>query len=149
MGVAMMVKKIKSNKGQMVVELAVVFPILIIVACVMVNALGFATECARFDRVSRNIVRTEATTPAIDENNSSALARVVQTLEGHFAYDNELTTAKIISERGSNVTIECELRWSPTLFGVSFKDEVFGMKMFELSHRNTLVIDPTRAGDVF
>ena len=149
MGVEMMVKKLKSSSAQMVVELAVVFPILIIVACVMVNALGFATECARFDRVSRNIVRTEATTPAIEENNSSALARVAGNLEGHFAYDNESTTAKIVTDRGSNVTIECELRWRPTLFGISFKDEIFGMKMFELSHRNTLVIDPTRAGDVF
>ena len=131
------------------VELAIAFPILIIVACVMVNALGFATECARFDRISRNVVRTETATPAIDENNRATLARVQQTLSGHFVYENESTSAEITSAEGTNVTFECELQWSPTLFGISFKDEVFGIRMFELSHKNFLTIDQTRAGDVF
>ena len=144
-----MLDKLREHKGQMVVELAIVFPILIIVACVMVNALGFATECARFDRISRNVVRTETTTPAIDENNSSTLARVQQTLSGQFVYDNESISAEITSSEGTNVTFECELRWSPTLFGISFKDEVFGTRMFEFSHKNFLIIDQTRAGDVF
>ena len=144
-----MLEKLREHKGQMVVELAVMFPILIAVACVMVNALGFATECARFDRVSRNAARTEATTPAIDENNGETLQRIRQTLEGNFAYDNESTDVKIASEIGSNVVYECELRWSPTLFGMNLKGEIFGVSMFELSHKNSLVIDPTRAGDVF
>ena len=144
-----MLYKLREHKGQMVVELAIVFPILIIVACVMVNALGFATECARFDRISRNVVRTETATPAIDENNSATLARVQQTLSGHFVYENESTSAEITSAEGTNVTFECELQWSPTLFGISFKDEVFGIRMFELSHKNFLTIDQTRAGDVF
>ena len=144
-----MLDKLREHKGQMVVEFAIVFPILIIVACVMVNALGFATECARFDRVSRNAVRTEAATPAIDENNNATLERVRQTLAGHFVYENEQTNAEIIRTEGSNTTFECELKWSPTLFGLAFKDDVFGIKMFELSHKNSLVVDATRAGDVF
>ena len=144
-----MLDKLREHKGQMVVELAIVFPILIIVACVMVNALGFATECARFDRVSRNVVRTEATTLAIDEDDGAILARIKQTLEGHFVYDNESTDVTISGNQDSNLAFVCELQWSPTLFGLSFKDEIFGVKMFKLSHKNSLVIDPTRAGDVF
>ena len=142
-------EKLSSKSAQMTVELAIAFPILIVVACLMVNALGFATECARFDRVSRNVVRTETTSPLIDENSASTLAKVSQTLEGHFVYPNETTNASIKSDDGTNITFECELKWSPTLFGLGLKSEVFGVEMFELTHKNFLTVDPTRAGDVF
>lgn len=48
------------ERGQMTVELAVVFPALLAVAVIAVNALLFFSECAAFDRVAREAVRLHA-----------------------------------------------------------------------------------------
>ena len=45
------------ERGQMTVELAAAFPVLIIVAVIAVNALAFFSECAAFDNVFRDAVR--------------------------------------------------------------------------------------------
>lgn len=141
--------KFRDKKGQMTVELAVVFPVMIIVAVVMVNALSFAGECARFDRISRNSLRTETATPSIDESTGAALSRTQETLESEFVAENEEVNVSVAQERGAEVEFECELKWSPTLFGMGLKSEVFGLHMFELSHKNKYSVDPHRAGDVF
>ena len=144
-----MIEKLSEYKAQMTVELAVVFPVLIIVAVVMVNALSFAGECARFDRVARNSLRCENATPSIDENAESALSRTRETLTADFASDNESVNVNVAGENWSNVELECELLWRPTLFGMGLKSEVFGVHMFELTHKTNLTIDTHRAGDVF
>lgn len=144
-----MKSKFANKEGQMTVELAVAFPVLIIVAVVMVNALSFAGECARFDRISRNSLRTETSTPSIDESTSASCSRVKEVLDEEFRADNESVEVSILQEKDFCVEFECELKWYPTLFGMGLKSEVFGVHMLELSHKNSLVIDPHRAGDVF
>ena len=49
------------ERGQMTVELAAAFPVLIIVAVIAVNALAFFSECAAFDNVFRDAVRVHVT----------------------------------------------------------------------------------------
>ena len=141
-------KKLKENKAQMTVELAVIFPILIVIASLMVNALSFASECSRFDRISRNAIRCETATPAIEENSDDACVRVREILQENFVQENESVLADISSSEGASVTYVCELKWSPTLFGMGLKREVFGVEMFELSHSTTFTVDPHRSGDI-
>ena len=69
-------EKIDDKSGQMAVELSILFPIMIIVAVVLVNALSFASECARFDREARNAIRCEASTPAINEGYFGPASRI-------------------------------------------------------------------------
>ena len=141
-------EKLKEIKAQMTIELALVFPILIVIASVMVNALSFASECSRFDRIARNALRCETATPAIEENSSQALERVQDALTSNFLFENETVLTSVNGSSGSSVVYECELKWSPTLFGMGLKSEIFGIRMFELSHKTTLVVDPHRSGDI-
>ena len=65
------------ERGQMTVELAAAFPVLIIVAVIAVNALAFFSECAAFDNVFRDAVRVHVTSPAAGQGieQSSALVQ--------------------------------------------------------------------------
>ena len=144
-----MLKKLKSHKGQMVVELAVVFPILIIIAVVMVNALGFASECVQFDRWARSSVIAHASAPELDKSTQDIMNEIGVEMEVTAAYPNEEATATLISASDSEIIVECELLWHPTLFGMKLNNEVFGMKLFQLSHKCKIKVDPTRSGDVF
>lgn len=55
---------LRECSGQMAVELAILMPIIIVVACAVLNLLYFAEFCARFDTVSIDSVLTHAVSPA-------------------------------------------------------------------------------------
>ena len=141
-------EKVADRSGQMAVELSVVFPIMIIVAVVLVNALSFASECARFDREARNAIRCEATTPAINEGDFGPATRVESALQSSFSASNESTSVSVSKSSLFTTRYECELMWSPTLFGLGMKTNVFEVQLFQLSHTCALSIDPYRAGDI-
>lgn len=66
MGVKKRARKAWANQaGQMTVELAVAFPVVVAVAVIAMNALLFLSECAAFDRVARDAVRVHATSPGL------------------------------------------------------------------------------------
>ena len=140
--------KIKDRNAQMTLELAIVFPILIIIAVVLVNALSFAGECARFDRVSRNAIRTQTTSPAASSNSNSLVSVLQSELDGAFDMSNEDVVATFTNESAGLTTYECTLVWRPTLFGMGLKKKVFGVRLFELEHKIELTTDPHRSGDI-
>lgn len=141
-------EKIDDKSGQMAVELSIVFPIMIIVAVVLVNALSFASECARFDREARNAIRCEASTPAINEGYFGPASRIESALQSSFSASNESISVSASKSSLFTTRYECELMWSPTLFGIGMKTSVFGVQLFQLSHKCALSVDPYRAGDV-
>ena len=67
------------ERGQMTVELAVVFPALLAVAVIAVNALLFFSECAAFDRVARD--RPYLGTRVAVEGTADGHARFTATIE--------------------------------------------------------------------
>ena len=121
---------------------------MIIVAVVLVNALSFASECARFDREARNAIRCEASTPAINEGYFGPASRIGSALQSSFSASNESTSVSVSKSSLFTTRYECELMWSPTLFGLGMKTSVFGVQLFQLSHKCALSVDPYRAGDV-
>lgn len=127
----------RNHKGQMVVELSFLFPALIIVAVVAVNALSFAGECARFDREFRIAVLAECTTPSL----TSASQITLETLE------NE-TFNWFSADEGELVRYTGTLTWYPTLFGMGLKNSVFGVSVFELHHECSLTVNPHQSGDI-
>ena len=77
------------ERGQMTVELAAAFPVLIIVAVIAVNALAFFSECAAFDNVFRDAVRVHVTSPAAGQGIEQSSALVQTALSAAFDAENE------------------------------------------------------------
>lgn len=134
------------ERGQMTVELAVVFPVLLVVAVVAVNALLFFSECAAFDRVAREAVRVHATSPAYGQGLEQSRAQVAQTVEQ--ALDQPYLASRVAVEgaAGGHARFTATLEFSPTLFGLGLKSSVFGVALPHLEHAVSLVVDPYKPG---
>lgn len=134
------------GNGQGTVELAAVMPALLIVAVIAVNACTFFSECASFDRLSRQAVRTYATSPGYGQGADQGRLRVLSALESSFDSDNEHVDVDVESAGGQCVCYTASLSYQPTLFGMGLKSEVFGVALPSLRHEASLVVDPFNPG---
>lgn len=124
--------------GQMTVELCVVFPVVIIVALIAVNALLFFADCAQLDRVARNAVTTLASSPPLDEDPAVLAAKVE-------ALVREETNAQDITcqyEESSGIGRFCvTASFEATLFGRGLRSSIFGVSLPRLQHSTALAVD--------
>lgn len=134
--------------GQMTVELAVVFPVAIIVAVIAVNALLFISECASFDRLADQAIRVHATAPSYGQGTERSRALVEESLRESFARDNESVSVNASAVGLGLVRFEAELVYRPTLFGMGLHSEVFGIELPPLRHSTGLTVDPYKPGVV-
>lgn len=132
--------------GQMTVEFAVVFPVLIIVAIVAVNASLFFSECAAFDRVARDAVRIYAASPEYGQTPDQACGRVRAVLDD--VMDKDYLEVEVSAARDGTqlMTYTATLHFHPTLFGRGFVSQVFGVALPSLTHCTSLTVDPYRPG---
>lgn len=132
--------------GQMTVEFAVAFPVFVIVAVIAVNALLFFSDCAAFDQLARDAVRTCATSPAYGQSIDDSIAMVEETLEVSFPRDN--LSIEVAAEGASlgHMRFIATIRFAPTLFGLGFKSSVFGVELPALEHSVAMTIDPYKPG---
>lgn len=136
----------RSQRGQMTVELAVAMPVLIIVAVIAVNAITFFAECAVFDRVAHEAVRVHAAAPAYGQGPGQSCALVEQDIRSALDADN-----LDVSVSSCSAGFDCEqftatLTFHPTLFGLGLRSEVFGVALPALSHTTSYVVDVYKAG---
>lgn len=136
----------RHEEGQMTVELAVAFPVLIVVAVVAVNALLFFSECAAFDNAFRDAVRVHATSPAYGQGVEQGRAQVESALATAFDQPFEQVAVAVRGETGGHVEFEATLELSPTLFGLGLKQSVFGVALPTLTHRSAFVVDCYKPG---
>lgn len=134
--------RLRDESGQMTVELLVVLPVAIIVAVIAVNALMFFGDCAKFDQLTRNAVRTYASAPANGQGLSEAVALVEAELEAAMDAPNLSVSAWSESLSMGNVRVVARLEYAPTLFGLGLRSEVLGVSLPRLSHEASLVVDP-------
>ena len=134
------------RSGQGTVELAAVMPALLIVAVVSVNACAFFSECAAFDRLSRQAVRAYATSPGYGQGADQGRSRVQASLESGFDAENESVSVAVESAGGQCVRYTATLSFAPTLFGLGLKSKVFGVHLPELKHQSSLIVDPFNPG---
>ena len=134
------------RSGQMTVELAVAFPVLVVVAVVAVNAMGFFAECASFDRLACQTVRVHATAPAYGQSSTAGCALVQAELESAFDRPNENVSVSCGATGFDLVRYDMTLEYSPTLFGLGLRSEVFGVALPKLRHEVSYVIDPYKPG---
>lgn len=143
------VQKIKDQSGQAVVELAVMFPVILIIALIAVNALTFFSECSLFDRSFKQIVSCTGTSPAYGKTFDNLIAQVKERLSDKL--DKDFLDFDIFIEAKSGGFIEYNgiLIMHPTLFGIGLKEEIFGVPLPCLSHQQKIVIEEYKPGVIF
>ena len=136
------------ESGQMTVELAIAFPVLLIVAIIAVNALTFISECASFDRVFCEAVRVHAASRGYGESEEGALGAIASALERSFPQDNVDIQTQVGGAGLGCREYSATIRFAPTLFGLGMRDEILGIPLPRVTHRATYVIDPYKPGVV-
>lgn len=97
-----------SQEGQMVVELAVIAPVMIVVAIVCLNLMWFMEAASRFDAIAGDIVLAVAVSPASGQGGSQEHA-VTQALQDSMA-----------DLRGVTVSVSAKTLWDDVSSGVGF-----------------------------
>lgn len=143
-----MINKFKSNAGQMTVEIAVVFPVVIVIAVILFNALSFASLCASFDRLATNEIRSICSSLSLEESEEENFDALVRNLNESFNDKNVSVACKKLHLSGSFMEYTCELNFFPTLFGMELKKSIFGMDLPPLKHIQKLVVDQKKEGDI-
>lgn len=149
------------EEGQMVVEMAVLTPVMLVVAVVVLNLMWFLEAAARFDRVVPDTVMAVAVSPAGEE--------------GGGAHEHEVTVAlteAMDGLRGVTVTVQAQIVWDDLSDGAGFTmaphltryvctmaytpwPSGFSVAGFdaavpvELKHVRSFVVDRYRSGVVF
>lgn len=134
------------DRGQMTVELAVAFPVLIVVAVIAVNALAFFSECAAFDNALRDAVRLHATSPASGQGIEQSSALVQADLAAAFDAPNEETRVSAEGTAGGHVRLTGTLEYAPTLFGLGLRSSVLGVGLPPLTHAASIAVDCYKPG---
>jgi hypothetical protein len=151
----------------MMVELAVTIPVLLAVVGIAVNLMVFLGDCARFDRVAAEAVRTEAASPGFGAYGTisraqAVQARIEQSFEGRgwLSFEVDARESAILGggsgEGGGGDTssgpsfsllphqeeFTCRMRYRPWGFG----DRFFGVSFSGIEHSRIFCIDPYRPG---
>lgn len=141
-----MPSRLADRSGQVTVELAVVLPVVIIVAVIVVNALSFFSLCAEFDRAGRGAVRLCAASPAAGADLSQIASEVESVVEGAMELESGAVEVDARQIDSGHVVFELTLRYRPGLFGMGLRDEVFGVPMPALTHMTCLAVDKYKPG---
>ena len=151
------------NRGQMAVEMAVVMPIMLAVVGIAINLMVYLGDCARFDRVAAEAVRTQAASPGYGEYGTTSRVQAVRAqIEMSFYGSDYLSFSVTASESGMiegissegtvgfaliphQETYVCTMNYRPWGFGDSF----FGIQFSGIPHTRQYVIDAYRPGVFF
>lgn len=136
----------RSISGQMTIELAVAFPVLIAVAVIAVNACTFFADCAVFDRVAHEAVRVHAASPAYRQGNAQSCSLIEQDIRSAIDAPNVDVNVAYGAEGFDFVRFTATMEFSPTLFGMGLHSEVFGVSLPRLTHSTSLVVDVYKSG---
>lgn len=141
-------KRAVRDSGQMTIEFAVALPVLIVVAVIASNALLFFSECASFDRVAREAVRVCAASPAYGQGLEQSRAQVQSFIDESFSAPYLSSEVGVSGGGLGHATFTATLEFSPTLFGLGLRDEVFGVALPRLKHVATMTVDVYKPGVV-
>lgn len=154
-------QKFRSSSGQMTVELAVLVPVVIVVALTVFNLMRFVSACSAFDRIAADAVVSQGVSPK-GEAKAAAVNEVEQTIKA--ALDMHSCSVEVHAEPvyggdskiGAGIGFPvsplltrfvCTLRYKPwpssfVIAGVVYRAPI------SLEHTRTLVIDRYRGGVV-
>ena len=130
----------RCSSGQMTVEFAVVFPVLLMVGFISVNAFVFLGDCAAFDIVARDAIRLQADD---GQHEAQGCVEICARIEKGLSMEHEAVS--VTSERTAAGHIRYVARTAfspPFLKGV----RVFGVAVTPLEHEVVYVVSPYREG---
>ena len=132
----------------MTMELAVALPVLLAVALIVANALTFLAQCAVFDRAAHEAVRVYAAAPAYRQSPAQSCALAETAIREALGSRNvEVSVTHSAAQRDLD-RYTATLEFSPTLFGMGLRDQVFGIAMPRLAHTTEYVVDSYKPGVV-
>lgn len=140
---------VSDESGQATVELAVMFPIVIIIAVIAINALLFFGYCLNFDRTFRQIVSCTASSPAAGTDLGNTKANIESQLQETFDESNLNFEVEVNSVEGGNHQYIGTLKMFPTLFGMGLKQEILGVPLPTLNHSSQMTIETYKPGVIF
>lgn len=136
----------KSNRGQMSIEFAVMFPVMLLVALIAFNCIMLLAQCSAFDRIFRESVCTYAPSPASDQGSAQICANIASELET-FQEKDYLNCSVSSSELSSGMTKYLgTLSYTPTVFGAYPLRQVFGVSLPPIDHVVQITVDSYKPG---
>ncbi len=150
---------IAEERAQATVEMAVVTPVLLVMALIVYNLMVFASATARFDRIAPDIVLAHGVAPSGDGDEGTGVTTA--SIQGEIAeamgdYDVEVEvsveqgseqTEGLLSLVGAMRSYRCEMRYRPWPSNWSIAGVSLGAPL-ELAHVRDVVVDPWRSGVV-
>ena len=151
---------LREERAQATVEMAVVTPVLLVLALIVYNVMIFAGAVARFDRVVPDIVLAHAVAPQGEGDGSfidasaTVQAQIQHAMEG---YDLQVEVSSeqgaatsdggLLSLSGTFRTYTCTMHYEPWPSSLSIAGVSLGAPA-QLSHERVVTIDPWRPGVV-
>lgn len=150
-------KVFSEEAAQASVELAIVAPILIVLALIVYNLMVFSSAVARFDRVAPDIVIAHGVSPA-GNGGDGVCETIAEQLEGAMeGYDVKIEVtcdeeggigpATLLTLVASPKTYRCTMRLAPWPSGLEIAGVKMGAPEF-LSHERAVTVDPWKPGVV-
>ena len=138
----------RNESGQMAVELAFAFPVLLVVALIAINALTFFSECAAFDVAFREGVRLCCTSPGYGQDSGGAQVNLEAYMGARYDASNEEVTVNVQPKSWGYKEYVGQLRFIPTIFSHSLRSTVFGISFPVLTHEVSFTVDSYKPGVV-
>ena len=148
--------RLREERAQATVEMAVVTPVLLVLALVVYNVMIFASAVARFDRVVPDIVLAHAVASEGegDESSATVQTQILNAMEG---YDLQIEVSSeqgaeasdggLLSLSGTFRTYTCTMYYEPWPTFLSIAGVSLGAPT-TLSHERAVTVDPWRPGVV-
>ena len=140
--------RLREEHAQATVEMAVVTPVLLVLALIVYNVMIFASAVARFDRVVPDIVLAHA------DASATVQTQILNAMEG---YDLQIEVSSeqgaeasdggLLSLSGTFRTYTCTMHYEPWPTSLSIAGVPLGAPT-TLSHERAVTVDPWRPGVV-
>lgn len=150
---------LKNVKGQMTVELALLFPVLLVLACICISCIQFIYACTYFDQMALDEIISQGVSPSGSGGDDAVVREIQEAL--NYSFSNfkrvnievrqttlgEKATDEILSFLTGYKKIECTLNYVP--WPLSAHMSFMGVHApIKLSHTRSLVIDTYKGGVV-
>lgn len=148
------------ERAQVTVEMAVVVPVLLVLALIVYNIMLFVAATARFDRIAPDIVAAHAVSPSGESDGSTddSVGVIESQIEGALAgYDVEIEVTcteggassgdDLLTLIGGLRTYRCSMRMRPWPSSLSIAGVDLGAPV-ALAHHRDVTVDPWRPGVV-
>ena len=151
---------LREERAQATVEMAMVTPVLLVLALIVYNVMIFAGAVARFDRVVPDIVLAHAVSPGGEGDDSVVDASATVQAQIRDAMEGYELRIEVSSERGAATsdsgllslsgtfrTYTCAMHYEPWPGSLSIAGFSLGAPAM-LTHERAVTVDPWRPGVV-